>query len=682
MGFWSRVKSLAWWGSRPSSGSWDRRGWSWLPLDQSYVLGMEPAELWRTQPHLRTVTDFIARNVAQLGLHAYDRRGDTDRRRVRGEGVAALLRRPNADMTTYELIYGTVADLALFDRAFWWVKRSASAPSGWEIRPIPSAWVVQGVGGTVFAPADWIVQPPHGAEQLMIPAGQMLVFHGWNPSDPSAGSSPVAALKLILSEQVHAYQYREQVWQRGGQPSAVIERPMDAPQWGSKGKARFKQEWQDSYGRSGPEAGGTAILEDGMKLVKTGFSAREDEFVAAATLSLTTVASVYQVNPTMVGVLDNANYSNVREFRRSLYGDSLGPWLTMLQDRLNGFLLPMLDEPPERYVEFNLAEKLRGSFEEQAAVLQASVGRPWMTADEARALQNMPALGGDAEELVTPLNVLVGGQASPQDSAPPPTLDSDAPPREASGAGLVRGKARKVRADPVRADDFEARYERGLTRWFDDFTSAVLAGYGSAKRGPVRVKAAEDFVDREEWQASLADLLLTLGLATSTAAAEALLEQVGLPPEDYNAEATVAWLTAMAAGVAEGIVGATLAEADEALADAERTDEDGEPMPPEARLAAALAAAAGSRVSEIASSQVTALSGFGQEEAALGAGGGATKTWRVRSTNPRPAHRRMDGEAVPLGDRFSNGARWPADSSLDDANRAGCKCAVEIEFEF
>lgn len=682
MGFWSRVKSLAWWGSRPTAGAWERPGWSWLPLDQSWVLGMDPAELWRTQPHLRTVVDFVSRNIAQLGLRAYDRVSDTDRRRVMGQGVAALLRRPNADQTMYELVYALVADMALYDRAYWWVRPDAMVASGWQIRPIPAAWVVQGVGGSVFAAAEWVVRPPHGAEQLAIPASQMIVFHGWNPDDPGTGSSPVAALKLILSEQIHAYQYREQVWQRGGRVAAVIERPMDAPQWGSKGKERFKKEWQSAYTGTGPEAGGTAILEDGMKLVKASFSAREDEFVAAATLSLTTVASVYQVNPTMVGVLDNANYSNVREFRRSLYGDSLGPWLSLIQDRLNGFLLPLIGEPEERYVEFNLAEKLRGSFEEQAAVLQASVGRPWMTADEARALQNMPAMGGDADELVTPLNVLIGGQASPQDSAPPPSLGSDAPPRETSGAGMVRGKARTVRADPVRADTFEARYEKQLGRWFDDFTAAVLSGYGSAKRGPVRVKAATDFVDREAWQASLADLLLTLGLAASTAAAEALLEQVGLPPEDYNQAATVAWLTAMAAGVAEGIVGATLAEADEALADTDRTDEDGEPMPPEARLAAGLAAAAGSRVPEIASSQVTSMSGFGQTEAARGAGGEATKTWRVQSTDPRPAHRRMDGETVPLDDRFSNGARWPADSSLDDAQRAGCKCAVEVAFEF
>jgi hypothetical protein len=51
--------------------------------------------------------------------------------------------------------------------------------------------------------------------------------------------------------------------------------------------------------------------------------------------------------------------------------------------------------------------------------LQASTGAPWLTRNEARARANLPAVE-NGDELVTPLNVLVGGQASPLDSAPPP----------------------------------------------------------------------------------------------------------------------------------------------------------------------------------------------------------------------------------------------------------------------
>ncbi|NJQ04283.1 hypothetical protein [Streptomyces lonarensis] len=210
----------------------------------------------------------------------------------------------------------------------------------------------------------------------------------------------------------------------------------------------------------------------------------------------------------------------------------------------------------------------------------------------------------------------------------------------------------------------------------------MLAGH-EAKATRARLKSAADWVDRDEWQASLAALLLQLGLATSTAAAVALLEQLGFPPEDYNGAATVAWLTAAAEGMAEGIVGATLAEVDEALAEPDPVDEDGQSMAPAAVIAAALATARAVRSSEIAESSVTAMSGFGQTEAARGAVGteGVTKTWLTRSPNPRASHRRMSGQTVGLDDTFSNGARWPGDSSLRDSERARCKCALEITVE-
>ena len=59
------------------------------------VMGMGVADLYRTQPHLRTVVSFLARNIAQLPVHVFDRVSDEDRRRVTGEGVALVVKRPN-----------------------------------------------------------------------------------------------------------------------------------------------------------------------------------------------------------------------------------------------------------------------------------------------------------------------------------------------------------------------------------------------------------------------------------------------------------------------------------------------------------------------------------------------------------------------------------------------------------
>src|SRR5690606_41446889 len=115
--------------------------------------------------------------------------------------------------------------------------------------------------------------------------GRTLGFPGWQRPEPSSGSRRVQAVKRSLPEQAHAWAYRGQVWRRGGRVSAVIQRPADAPDWSPQAKERFRKDGQSEYSGDGPSAGGTPILEDGMTLQRVGFSAREDAFVEAATLS-------------------------------------------------------------------------------------------------------------------------------------------------------------------------------------------------------------------------------------------------------------------------------------------------------------------------------------------------------------------------------------------------------------
>ena len=187
------------------------------------LLGQPVDRLWRDQPHLRTVVGFIARNIAHLGLHVYRRDADDGRTRVRDGPLPTLLARPNAQTTSFELIYSTIASLCLFDIAFWYYAEDRSAPSGWAIRQIPSPWVIGSIGQSAFTVEAYKVALPSSKGQWVeIPADQMLVFHGWDPNDPTQGASPVLALKSILAEQISAQIYRNQVWQRGGRVGSYI----------------------------------------------------------------------------------------------------------------------------------------------------------------------------------------------------------------------------------------------------------------------------------------------------------------------------------------------------------------------------------------------------------------------------------------------------------------------------
>jgi len=619
---------------------------SWLLSNEEYerILGLSPAEMWRTQPYLRTVVTFLARNIAQLGLHTYRRVSEDDRERVR-DGFAAMIAKPNKSTTGYELVYGLVADLALYDRGYWLLSEDPDQ----IVTRLPVPWVMP-YGGDALGPEAYRVRANNRGETVDIPADQILDFHGWVPEALSLGSSPVAALREILAEQVQAARYREMVWRRGGKVGSVLSRPADAPDWSDEARKQFKADWDAKFTGSGPNVGGTPLLEDGMVLSRVDFSAHEMEFIEGARLALNTVASVYHVNPTMIGLLDNANYSNVREFRRMLYGDTLGPLLAQIEDRINTFLLPVLDPRPDLYVEFNIEEKLQGSFEEQTAALQSSVGRPWMTADEARALRNMPALGGDAGSLVTPLNVLVGGQASPRDSAPPLSLvpAASAPePEQKATVFLIKGRVTERQAEQI---------------------AAVLRRFFKRQRDADRYGRGGEW-DGDRWDRELADDLHRVAYQVSTTLGKAEAEALGFSAADYDPVSTVPFLKAVAQRRASNINLTTKQHLDIEL----HADEP--------NVGSVYTKAEEVRAPGIAVGFGTFLAGFAAHEAAAQIGRAndvePTKTW-ITGSNPRKEHQRLNGETRPLDEPFSSGQMWPGDVTDDPADVAGCNCALQI----
>lgn len=700
---------------------------SWAAVSEM-LGGMTTERLWRTQPHLRTVVSFVARNISQLGLHTFERVSDTDRQRLRDDPMAQLLSQPNGDMTGTELIYSLVADLKLYDVAIWHVTESADTASGWSIRPVPPSWVIGTGGGDAFAPGWVQFVRPGGGKPVTIEAKDLLLFHGWNPGEPRKGASPVEALKDTLREQIHAHAYRQQIWERGGRVGSVITRPADAGTWSDDARTRFARDWASKWtGDDGPKAGGTPILEDGMTLSRLGFSAKEDEWIEGVKLSLATVAQVYHINPTMVGQLDNANFSNVKEFHAMLYNDSLGPDIKMIEDRINTFLVPRVSGRSGVYVEFNVAEKLRGSFEEQMSSLSTSTGRPFMTANESRSKLNLPALEGDAEFLVTPLNVLVGGQASPQDGvtaggggesvAAVPAQD-DIKLRVDAVAALIRSGfdpagalaacgldpilhlgllpvtvQRPVEPDNVDQEAVDALKTSGVVlrkdrasgaikvkaqgRAQDETASAeVLARFFKRQRAAVLSSLgskAPGWWDEARWNDELAEDLYALAMDVTGQVAVETLDALGLEPDAYNVDQTEAFLKAVAESRAGAINSTTRDQIKAALAGEIGEGAEG------ATPAGVFDVAEGSRSTAAGVTLATTFAAFAVTEVGQQIGrADTTKTWLVESRNPRSSHAAMNGETVSIDDVFSNGMNWPGDPVGGAAEVANCMCSVEI----
>lgn len=378
------------------------------------------ATIWRHQAQVRTVIGFLARNIGQLGIHFYRRESDVDRTRLTDHPVSDLFARPNHSTTPYRLFQTLVSDIALYDVAYWVKVRDGKNLLG--LVPVPPTRV-RPVGTNWLAPDEFEIRRDRSitndrSRVIRLPADQVVHFRGYDPDNGWSGNSPMNALRSLLIEEYEATKQRQSMWRNGARHSAVITRPADAPAWGSTARERFVSQFRSAYSGDGGDVGGVPLLEDGMTIHSIGMDAQQAQYIESRKLTREEVCSAFFIPPPMIGILDHATFSNIREQHRMLYQDCLGPWLQMITQEIALQVLPDIPDTGDVYAEFNIGEKLRGSFEEQAVAASTAAGRPWMTANEVRARFNLPQ-HDDGDGLVTPLNVLVGGQASPRDTAPP-----------------------------------------------------------------------------------------------------------------------------------------------------------------------------------------------------------------------------------------------------------------------
>lgn len=611
------------------------------------------AALYREQPNVRVCVDFLSRNIAQLGLHVFRRVSDTDRERLTDHDLARVIGRPlppEFKWTRYRLIEALVSDLGIYFNAYWLKIKVTGAPLG--LLRIPPE-LVRVKGGLVITGYEVTV----GGRLFKFEPGQVVHFRGFNPENAVAGLSPLETLQRVLAEEHASGDYREHFWQNAARMHGIIERPATAPEWSKTARERFKSEFEALYA-GGDNSGKTAILEEDMTWRTMQFNAQESEYLAGRKLTREECARAYHIPLPLVGILDNATFSNIKEQHKHLYQDSLGPWLAMIEGDIELQLLPEFADSEGVYCEFNIQEKLQGSFEEQLTAFQSAVGRPWMTADEARARQNLPAMGGDAARLVTPLNVLVGGLASPRDSAPKESHEL--------GELYEKGKAQGVDSYmPEMRQRHEEKWVEVLVGHYRRQEAAVLSRLPKGRLKPslqTKVMIGDVWFDEERWNEELGEDLFRLNNLTAMEWGNAVASDAG---EEVSEAGMAAWLAEHGRIQAEAINNATMAELEIAL---------DEPDTGEAVKALFLVATT-SWAWRNARTGVLSASTFGASEGAR-AGGLRTKTWRTNSKNPRQSHAAMSGVTVGVGELFPNGMRWPGDPSAGAEEVANCACSV------
>lgn len=643
---------------------------------QVNVQGLSPRELYATQANLHAVISFLSSSVAQLPLKVYTRKDENNRQRDRNSTSALLLYRPNADQTEYEFIEALAIEYLLFGEAIVWLLPDNDSESGFQLRIIPSEWVEKVEYETNYAPKSLQIRA-NGGKTITIDKKNFVIFKMYQPGSPATYLSPIDSLKQTLAEQIQADKFRTSLWKSSGRFNSYITRPANVQQWDKKARDAWTDAFRKGWSEGGQKQGSMPILEDGMEIHTYQFNSKEAQYAETKQLSREDVAAAYHINPSLVWHTETQTYASAKDNARALYADCLGPMLQMLQQRINAFLLPKIGANPATYVEFDLEEKLKGSFEERAQIYQSACGVPYLTVNEVRAdLNRAPIEGGD--ERVIPLNVLVGGQMSAQDSTP-----------DAYSYDGIDNRVKPVENDEEKSQLFKENNDYLFIREEDDsndtkeFEDLLVKFFERQKKSVIPKIGAKagtpDWWDGKRWNAELAKDLYELFIKIVGKKGEAIAKQLG---SEFYSKNTVEYLKKVASAKAE-LINADTLEKLEALENIpEDSDTEAPTTPAEVfdkrkdfdagLLGISLAMVASAFATREAIDQASYQ---GKVEKSK-----VYKIW-VTGSNPRPEHARMNGERVLIDEKFSNGADWTGDSWLGPDGTCGCNCHIEVVIE-
>lgn len=603
------------------------------------VAGMSIRGVWESQPSVRKVVSFMASTVAALPWRVY-RAEDGGRERLHDSPAETLVRRPTRFTSSADLVTGLALDWLLYGSA-------CAVLVDEEIVRVPAPLLM--LSTDVFGRVNDVATVA-GGETVSLSDLPVALMHGWDP-DGSGAVAPVRTLRALLAELSEAEGWRRRMWTDVPRVSAQVTRPKDAPRWSDEKRERFLQAMADF--KSSTSGGSIPVMEDGMKL-EAAPQVQPDLSSASSVRTLTDieVAGYFGVPPELLGMRE-ANYGGYAALRRDLYTRVLGPLIGRIEDALNAEIVPALAGGDTAvYGMLDRTEAQDGTLLERVQALQSATGGPVMTRAEARERLDLPYLEG-TEELIVPLNVIQGGQASPTDSGSQNLNGSDTNQldhRQQDGAA-EEGKSLVPKARMV----LKAVTSRPSPSILEQMRRAYV---DELQREGLSEAAVEALADRIE--PFLAEQAIE--------AANGVILRSGTGTETIGRGAIRNYIRQMAEGKASAAGEAAMrllgaVSGDDAAQDTAR--ETIEDILSEDRLGL------------WADASTKDATGFGSQEGARRSGA-VKKMWvHNGSSHPRAEHAAMNGETVDMDDTFSNGMRWPHDWGGGDADDiVGCNCDI------
>lgn len=324
----------------------------------------------------------LSETISSMPLHLYRRLETGDRVKAAGHPAYRLFKHaPNSFQTPLEFREFLTACVALRGNGYAFIERQDGEVVGvWPLRP--ERVTVETDGRRIlYRYAD------EAGKSLSYGQDEILHLKGLT-SDGLIGRSPVSTLRETVGTVQGLERYTAKFFKNSARPSGVLTHVQHLSQ---DQFDRLREQFDRAYSGAG-NRGKTIILEDGMTWQTVGLTNEDAELLTTRKFALEDILRCFRIPPHIAGHLDKMSYNNIEQLGSEFLNLTLTPWLRRIEERLDLQILTQAEREAGLYFEHESGGLLRGSTESRFGAYKVALDAGFMTVDEIRRKENLPAL--------------------------------------------------------------------------------------------------------------------------------------------------------------------------------------------------------------------------------------------------------------------------------------------------
>ncbi|HEJ4173245.1 TPA: phage portal protein [Pseudomonas aeruginosa] len=334
-------------------------------------------------------TRLIAETISTLPLGLYEKTS-TGRNPLPNHPLYDIIHsRPNADSTASVFWEGMVVSMLLRGNGFAEKKFLGGRLVALVFLPPSRLAITRGsAGNRIYRFTE------RNGKQRVIPESSIFRIPGFT-TDGDWGLSAIEYGSQVFGSALAAGNAANSTFEKGLAPTVAftMQRVLNKEQ-----RSEFRESLAEVSGAI--NAGKSPLLEGGMDAKTIGINPKDAQLLESRAFSVEEVCRWFRVQPFMVGQSEKSTTwgTGLEQQMIGFLTFTILPWLTRIAQSICKDLLSPIDQKTV-YAEHSIEGVLRADSAGRAAFLSTMVNNGIMTRDEARAKENLPLKGGNADVL-------------------------------------------------------------------------------------------------------------------------------------------------------------------------------------------------------------------------------------------------------------------------------------------